>query len=72
MSDHILDSNMRVIAAALRAGDTTSAALVDEAERRHDAYGAALEAYNIGTRRGRAARPKPLTHSSRPATTPVS
>ena len=45
MSDHILDSNMRVIAAALRAGDTTSAALVDEAERRHDAYGAALEAY---------------------------
>ena len=32
MSDHILDSNMRVIAAALRAGDTTSAALVDEAD----------------------------------------
>ncbi len=47
MSDHILDSNIRVIAAAMRAGDTSSEALVDEAARRHDAYGAALGAYKL-------------------------
>ena len=45
VSEHILDSNIRVIAAAMRAGDTSSEALVDEAARRNDAYGAALEAY---------------------------
>ena len=45
MSDHIIHSDMRVIAAAMRAGDTSSEALVDEAARRHEAYGAALGAY---------------------------
>ncbi len=45
MSEHILDSDIRAIAAALRAGDTSSVALVDEAARRHDAYGAAFNAY---------------------------
>jgi len=45
VSDHILDSDMRVIAAAMRAGDTSSEALVDEAARRHEAYGAPLNAY---------------------------
>ena len=45
MSEHILDSDMRTIAAALRAGDTSSEALIDEAARRHDSYGAALGAY---------------------------
>ncbi|MBT3171698.1 MAG: amidase [Rhodospirillaceae bacterium] len=45
MSEHILDSDMRGIAAALRAGDTSSEALIDEAARRHDSYGAALGAY---------------------------
>ena len=47
MSDHILDSNMRDIAAAMRAGETSSEALVDEAARRHDAYGAVLSAYKL-------------------------
>ena len=47
MSEHILDSNMRVIAAAMRVGDTSSEALVDEAARRHDAYGAALSAFKL-------------------------
>jgi len=45
VSEHILDSDMRGIAAALRAGDTSSEALIDEAARRHDSYGAALGAY---------------------------
>ncbi len=45
MSDHIIHSDMRVIAAAIRAGDTSSEALVDEAARRHEAYGAALGAH---------------------------
>ena len=36
---------MRVIAAAMRAGDISSEALVDEAARRHEAYGAVLGAY---------------------------
>ena len=45
MSKHVLDGDIRVIAQALRAGNTTSEALVDEAVRRHEAYGAALNAY---------------------------
>ncbi|SVE11545.1 uncharacterized protein METZ01_LOCUS464399, partial [marine metagenome] len=45
VSDHILHSDMRVIAAAMRAGDTSSEALVDEVARRHEAYGAVLGAY---------------------------
>jgi len=45
VSEHILDQNIRVIAADLRAGDTSSEALVDEAVRRQEAYGAALNAY---------------------------
>jgi len=45
VSKHVLDGDIRVIAQALRAGNTTSEALVDEAVRRHEAYGAALNAY---------------------------
>ena len=45
VSDHIIHSDMRVIAAAMRAGNTSSEALVDEVARRHEAYGAVLGAY---------------------------
>ena len=47
MSDHILDGNIRDIAAAMRAGATSARALVDEASRRHDSFGAALGAYKL-------------------------
>ena len=47
MSDHILDGNIRDIAAAMRVGATSSLALVDEAARRHDSFGAALGAYKL-------------------------
>lgn len=45
MSEHILDSDMRGIAAALRDGTTTSEALMEEAVRRHEMFGAGLNAY---------------------------
>jgi len=45
MSEHILDCDIRSIAQALRAGVTSSEELVDEAARRHVAYGAAFNAY---------------------------
>jgi aspartyl-tRNA(Asn)/glutamyl-tRNA(Gln) amidotransferase subunit A len=45
MSEHILDSDIRSIAKALRDGETSAAALVDEVARRYEAYGAALNAY---------------------------
>jgi len=45
VSEHILDSDIRAIARALRAGDISSEALIDEVARRHKVYGAALNAY---------------------------
>ncbi len=45
MSEHIIDRPIRAIAAALRDGTASPEDLIEEATRRHQAFGAKLDAY---------------------------